>query len=104
MINYSNYHEAVIALHERGFSEDFVLFGNDLLWVQEKTFVTPEDFSIIECHHVDFPRDNMEDLVIFGIMTFCRNIKGILMNHYSYSNSSSIPRVVIEKLKEMGFY
>ncbi|MEO8852650.1 MAG: hypothetical protein ABI359_02670 [Ginsengibacter sp.] len=102
MIYYSNYHEAVIDLHERGFSEDFVLFGNDLLWVQEKSFVTPEDFSIIECHRVDFPKENMEELVIFGVMTFCRNIKGILMNHYSFS--SSIPGVIIDKLKKMHFY
>ena len=104
MINYSNSHEAVIDLHERGFSEHFVLFGNDLLCVQEKSFVKPEDFSIIEYHMVNFPRDNTEDLVISGIVTFCRNIKEVLMNHYSYSYSSSIPRVVIDKLKKMGFY
>ena len=102
MINYSTYLEAVIGLHERGFSEDFVLFGNTLLWVQEKAFFMPEDFSIIECHRVKFPRDNMEDLVMFGILTICSNIKGILMNHYSYS--SSVPEVIIDKLKKMRFY
>jgi hypothetical protein len=102
MFNYSNYHQAIIDLHDRGFSEDFVLFGNDLLWIQEKTFVSDEDFSIQECYHFDFPEKNIDDLVIFGIITVCRNIKGILMNHYTYS--SAIPAVIIHKLKKMGFY
>lgn len=102
MNKYPGYYKTIIDLQGRGFSEDFILFGNDLLWVKEKSFVSPEDFSIIECHTVDYPMDNMDDLMIFGIRAFYKNIKGILMNHYSFS--SSMPGVIIEKLKKMHFY
>ena len=96
------FQDTIIDLHQRGYCEDFVLFGDDLLWVQEKCFIGENNFSITECHRFSHPYGKEEDLVIFGILVFCRNIKGILMNHYSYT--SCIPEVITRKLNEMGFY
>lgn len=102
MRHYSNFRKAIIDLHERGYREDFVLFGDNLLWIQEKSFIGEDNFSITECHRFSHPQGKNQDLVIFGIVVFCQDIKGILMNHYSYN--SSYPEVITKKLNEMGFY
>ena len=102
MVNYSNLHNAIIDLHHRGYDEDFVLFGSDLLWIQEKRFIRQDNFAITECHRFAHPDGKNEDLVVFGILVLCQNIKGILMNHYSYH--SAVPQVITKKLSEMGFY
>jgi hypothetical protein len=91
--------DAIIDLHERGYCQDFVLFGNDLLWVQEKIFIHSNDFSILECHQFGHPDGQHEDLVILGIMAMGDNIKGILMNHYTYT--SKMPEVIISKLHKL---
>ncbi len=102
MRSYHGFHRAIIDLHKKGYVEDFVLFGDDLLWIQEKYFISENNFSISECHRFSHPYGKDEDLVIFGILVFCQNIKGILMNHYSFK--SCIPEVITKKLNEMGFY
>jgi hypothetical protein len=45
MKNSFNKQEAVIDLHEKGFTDDFQLIGNDLLWVQGKTFCEGKIFQ-----------------------------------------------------------
>jgi hypothetical protein len=100
--NYRHYADAIIDLHERGYCQDFVLFGNDLLWVQEKTFIRSNDFSILECHQFGHPGGQHEDLVILGILASVDNVRGILMNHYTYT--SKIPKVIISKLSKMKSY
>jgi hypothetical protein len=45
---YLNKIEAIIGLHERGFTEDFELFGTDLLWVQKKYFYAPEIIILLK--------------------------------------------------------
>jgi hypothetical protein len=102
MHTYSSFHDAIIDLHRRGYVADFVLFGQELLWVQEKCFISENNFSITECHQFSHPYGKDEDLVIFGIQVSCQNIKGILMNHYSYH--SGIPEVITKKQNEMGSY
>ena len=41
---YLNKIQAVIDMHTRGYSNDFELIGNDLLWIQQKIFIR-ENFS-----------------------------------------------------------
>ena len=56
---YSNKIDAVVDLHKRGFTNDFQLFGNDLLWVQE-SLVRVGEFAIEWYQKID-------DLIICGI-------------------------------------
>jgi hypothetical protein len=98
----THFSRTVIDLHERGYCQDFVLFGNNLLWVQEKIFISSNDFSIIECHQFGHPVGQHEDLVILGVMATGDNVKGILMNHYKYT--SKMPEVIISKLHMMKSY
>ena len=55
MRSYHGFHHAIIDLHKKGYVEDFVLFGDDLLWIQEKYFISENNFSISECHRFSHP-------------------------------------------------
>lgn len=96
MNNFSCYQEVIADLNERGYKNDFVLFGSDLLWIQQKVFIPGDDFSILECHQMAHPQGQMEDLVVLAVLAITSNIKGILLNHYSFN--SKIPAVIISKL------
>jgi len=102
MNNYFTYRQAIIDLHERGFCQDFVLFGNDLLWIQKKDFIKSCDFSIVECHQFGHPAGRDEDLMVFAITIIVNNVKGILMNPYSYT--PQMPTIITKKLVEMNFH
>lgn len=99
MKKYFSKSEAIIDLHERGFTEDFQLSGNDLLWIQRKTFVRQKDFSIVECHSIsDSPG---KETFILGVITNGLLASGILMNHCK-SHSDKTPAIIHRKLKKMG--
>ena len=102
MDKYSCYQEAITDLNGRGYKNDFVLFGSDLLWIQQKIFIQSNDFSILECHRLAHPSGQIEDLVVLGVLAISSNIKGILLNHYSYT--SQIPVVIISKLNAMKLF
>lgn len=90
--------EAVIDLHERGFTEDFQLLGNNLLWIQGKIFLRQIDFSIVECHR--FLDTVGKETIIFGVISNSSLVNGILINHYkSYTNKT--PAIIDNKLKKM---
>jgi hypothetical protein len=82
--------DAIIDLHQRGYCQDFILFGNNLLWVQEKIFIRNDDFYSLECHQFGHPDGQQEDLVILGIMAMGDNIRGILLNHYTYTSKMAL--------------
>ncbi len=98
---YSNYHEAIIGLHQKGYCEDFVLFGDELFWIQEKKFIKHNDFSILECHSFGHPNGQIDDLVIFGVASPCQSVKGILMNHYTYTSRS--PGIIVSKMNKIKY-
>lgn len=99
MKTFDQYQDVVNDLQARGYCNDFILFGNDLLWVQEKTFLTGNDFCIMECFRLGHPKGNEEDLVLFAVRATLNNVKGILMNHYSFN--VKIPGLIVKKLNEM---
>jgi hypothetical protein len=99
MDKYFCYQDAIDNLINRGYTHDFVLFGTDLLWMQQKIFIRGNDFSILECHQLAHPDGQDEDLVILGVLAISVNIKGILLNHYSYNEGK--PEIIISKLNKM---
>ena len=92
--------DAVSDLHKKGYTNDFQLFGNDLLWIQEKIIIRAGEFSIVECHKIINPQMNMDRLIIFGIYAPWHNIKGLLVNHYK-SDAYATPPVIKKKLNEL---
>ena len=87
-------------MQERGFTEDFQLFGNDLLWLQGKEFLRPMQFKIAELHR--FLDISGNETVVFGIQGTITFLRGILLNHYkNYTNS--MPAALNYKLLQMDF-
>ena len=78
--------EIIIDLHERGYSHDFQLLGNDLLWIQEKILLHPEEFSINEYHQIRNRYSGETGLIIFGVIVFSHSVKGILIKHIPKNN------------------
>jgi len=78
---YRSESEAIIGLHERGYDQDFQLFGGDLLWLQGKIFIRGHEFSIPEFHF--FPGIEMDDkgIFIFAINCHMQQIRGIMLVH-----------------------
>ena len=100
MKSYSNSTEAICDLHDKGFTNDFQLFGNDLLWIQEGVFVRAGEFAIVEYYKIPPTKSNSDETVVFGIVAPYHNIKGILLNHYK-SYSGITPPVLVRKLNEL---
>lgn len=74
-------YEAIVDLHERGYSEDFQLTGNDLFWLQGKEKIKAEEFYITEYHLFFDTNPFRKQLAIFGVVAFCLELKGILIYH-----------------------
>jgi hypothetical protein len=92
--------DAVYGLHKSGYTHDFQIAGNDLLWVQEKIFVRAGDFIIDEYHQFTDRFQKGAGIIIFGVVAPHHNVKGILLRHYT-ANSMKVPPVVLKKLKDM---
>jgi len=101
MLPYVSKNEAIEDLHRRGFNNDFQLFGNDLLWVQEKIFIRMADFEIAEYHHLLLPQSTRTDSIVFGVISNHHHVKGILLNDYS-AYILKTPSVIEKKINELN--
>lgn len=79
MKKYLSKWKAIIALHERGFTEDFELVGNNMFWIEQKVWLQPEEFEVVEQYNVD--DDTGNQLVILGVISNYYWAKGILISH-----------------------
>ena len=93
--------EAVCGLHSKGYINDFRLFGNDLLWIQQKEFIRAGTFSIIEYHRFYDRARKGSEIIVFAIVASLCDAKGILLNDYS-GYMSKTPPIIIKKLAEMS--
>ena len=94
MKNYINKTDVIIDLHRQGFTDDFKLVGNDLLWIQENVFIRVGEFAIAEYYKI-------EESIVFGIVALHHNIKGILLSRIKTDPNSMAP-VLIKKLNELN--
>ena len=103
MPGYLNSYMAVQQLHERGFTQDFVLFEHHLYRTQENV-LSRRRIWIEECHRFTFPAlsERRDDLVVFGLQAVSQHINGILLNHYTYT--TAMPDIIREKLQAMAYY
>lgn len=100
---YLNEEDAISDLRQNGYSNDFQLFGNDLLWAQRQVFIRAANFSIMECHRFFSQEEHGKEIIVFGIIVPKYNVKGVLLNDYS-SYTRSTPSVIVKKLEEMYLY
>jgi hypothetical protein len=97
---YQTEQDAIYGLHKKGYSNDFHLFGNDLLWIQKKIFIRAGNFSIEECHRFRHPEQEGKEVIVFGIVATKYNAKGIMLNDYA-SYTVKTPAVIEKKLADM---
>ena len=97
---YQNEQDAIYALHKKGYSNDFHLFGNDLLWIQKKIFIRPGNYSITECHRFRHPQHEGKEIIVFAIEVAAHNAKGIMLNDYA-AYTMQTPPVIAKKLAAM---
>ena len=94
MKSYLNKTDVIIDLHKQGFTDDFQLVGNDLLWIQENIFIRVGEFAIAEYHKI-------EESMVFAIVALHYNIKGILLSRIKTNSNATAP-VLIKKLNELN--
>jgi hypothetical protein len=93
---------AIIDLHEKGFTDDFQLIGNDLLWVQEKIYLRSEDFLVLEGYKfVSRGKSVTSSDIILGIHSLGHNAKGILIRYVT--NKRATEGFVSSKIKKTAF-
>ena len=78
MKTYSNSLEAIIDLHERGFTEDFQRLGKNILWLQQNLLLQPNDYLILESHYVDDQEGRCRK--ISAVIANSIHLKGILLS------------------------
>ena len=100
---YMTKQDAIFGLHQNGYTYDFQISGNDLLWVQKKIFIRAGDFFINECHHFIDASQKQKGMIILGVVAPYYGTKGIVIRHYA-SNTLRVPPVVLKKLKDMLVY
>ena len=81
---YMNIYELISHLHERGFTSDFDLRTDSIIWVQERSLLDQEDFLITECHRFLDKKGN--EMVVCAIVAPEYLVKGILIYHYKPKN------------------
>ena len=100
---YSNATDAISDLHMQGFTSDFHLSGNDLLWVQGGFLNRAGEFAIVRYFKIEDTKNSINKLAVFGVIALHHSIKGILLNHFR-AYSERIPPVLVKKLNELSFH
>lgn len=89
---------AIIDLHERGFSEDFKVVGDRILWIQRKLFFRQKDLSLLAAYHF-IERDGSK-LLILGASLLPHFAAGIIMWQFTHA-SDRTPVIINNKIKEL---
>jgi hypothetical protein len=97
---YTSAAAAVAHLKEKGYNNEFHLYENNLLWVQEKALIRNGAFSIQEWHLFRCDQQKGPVTIVFGILLKENNARGILLNDYS-KYSTQKPAVIQKKLSDM---
>ncbi len=100
MNQYNTEIEAIVDMHKRGFCDDFLLFGLDLLWVQEGIFIRSGDYNLIDCHTFIKNDKGKPGIILFGVEVISYNVKGILIYHNK--DYTHRPPAIIQKLEQLN--
>lgn len=101
MKRYTDTAELVIDMHEKGFTQDFQLIGNDLYWLDEDKQVNIGEFNIVEFHKIICVHGHYSRFIVMGIIALHYNIKGILLRRFK-SHAMVLPPVINKKLNDLG--
>ncbi|MFN0081582.1 MAG: phosphoribosylpyrophosphate synthetase [Ferruginibacter sp.] len=98
MENYDTLTQAIEALKQQGYTEDFNLKENCLECIAGRKDLSPHEFEIDKSFRFDVNEDPSDQAVLYAISSSIHNMKGLLVNGYGiYSDSAS--NDMLEKLK-----
>ena len=97
MENYETLSQAITALEQQGYTEDFNLKENCLECIAGKKDLLPHEFEIDKSFRFDVNEDPSDQAVLYAISSAMHNLKGLLVNGYGiYSEQAS--NEMLEKL------
>ena len=91
---------ALAGLRKKGYTEEFKLSGNDLLWVLRNGFVRVGNFTIVEFHKFYSKEGGVS--TVFGILIPYRGLKGTMILS-GITPGTIIPPVIVRKMAEMVY-
>jgi hypothetical protein len=97
--NYYTIIDAISDLQSRGFFLDFSLVGNKLLCAQEKCYLGPEEFEVLEMYRFQTYGPTRDETIVYAIEILSRPLKGILLNS-SHHSKSTIPAILTRKIRK----
>jgi len=95
MYSYETLSEAIAGLQKRGFTTDFNLAENGIVF--KDTTLNHDDFEIVEYYRFEGDTDPADEAVVYAIES-AHGVKGILVNGYGIS-SDGLTNKMAEKLK-----
>jgi hypothetical protein len=97
MESYETLTEAIIALKQQGYTEDFNLKENCLECIAGRQELLPHEFNIDKSFRFDVDEDPSDQAMLYAISSDMHNVKGLLVNGYGiYSDDTS--NEMLEKL------
>lgn len=96
MKTYETVSEAVNALNERGYSNDFSLVktGECIFCHTSNRSLNPEEFIIDEVHRFDGGSDPGDEMIVYAISSPQLHLKGILVNAFGTYSDPEIYKIV----------
>jgi EAL domain-containing protein (putative c-di-GMP-specific phosphodiesterase class I) len=99
METYETLSEAITALKQQGYIEDFNLKENCLECIAGRQELLPHEFTIDKSFRFDVDENPSDQAMLYAISSEMHNIKGLLVNGYGiYSDDGS--NEMLEKLND----
>jgi hypothetical protein len=98
MESYETLSEAIIALKQQGYNEDFNLIENCLECIAGRKELLPHEFYIDKSFRFDVDEDPSDQAMLYAISSTMHNLKGLLVNGYGIY-SDNVSNEMLEKLK-----
>jgi hypothetical protein len=98
----SHYHaviEAISDLQARGFFLDFSVIGNRLLCAQEKRYLEPEEFEVLEIYTFYIGGPICEEAILYAIVSLDEPLKGILLRS-GHRAKTMVPEILSKKIRK----
>jgi hypothetical protein len=97
MESYELLTEAIIALKQQGYTEDFNLKENCLECIIGRQELLPHEFNIDKSFRFDVNEDPSDQAMLYAISSEMHNVKGLLVNGYGIY-SDDVSNDMLEKL------
>lgn len=98
MESYDTLSEAIAALRQEGYTEDFNLRQNCIECRNGQFQFQPSDFHIDSVFRFEGPTDPADEAILYAISSDTEDIKGLLVNGYGISDAS-LTSEMLEKLR-----